>query len=194
VTVAARGVAQRELVDERTLIAGVMAGDRAAGRALYDAHAPRVYRLAYRLTGDDDLAQDLTQETFIRAFGRLGDFRGDSAFGTWLHTIAMSVTLNGLKRAQRHRGRTADLAAADALPSGGGRRADPDLRQRLAQAIDALPEIYRVVFVMHDVEGYTHDEIGAALGVPAGTARARLSYARARLRTALADFAKDGTT
>src|SRR5690242_8200436 len=79
--------------DERRLIALVLAGDRAAGRELYDAHAPRVYRLVFRLAGDEDLARDFTQETFIRAFGRLHEFRGDAALGTWLHSIAVSVAL-----------------------------------------------------------------------------------------------------
>ncbi len=177
-------------MDERDLIARVRAGDGAAERALYDTHVDRVYRLAYRLAGDDDLARDFTQETFIRAFERLDSFRGESALSTWLHAIATSVVLNGLRKVKRFRGREADLEAADAVPGGGGRRAaEPDLKERLHRAIDGLPEKYRMVFVMHDVEGYTHEEIGVALGVETGTSKAQLSRARAKLREALADFA-----
>jgi len=175
-------------VDERDLINRVRAGDGVAERALYDAHVDRVYRLAYRLAGDDALAQDFTQETFIRAFERLGTFRGDSALATWLHAITTTVVLNGLRKVKRFRGREADLEAADGV-SGGRREAEPDLKTRLTRAIDALPLGYRTVFVMHDIEGYTHEEIGIALGVETGTSKAQLSRARAKLRESLADFA-----
>jgi RNA polymerase sigma-70 factor, ECF subfamily len=175
-------------VDERDLIARVRAGDGAAERALYDTHVDRVYRLAFRLAGDDELARDFTQETFIRAFDKLDGFRGDSALSTWLHAIATSVVLNGLRKVKRFRSRETDLEAADGV-SGGVRAAEPDLKMRLHAAIDGLPEKYRLVFVMHDVEGYTHEEIGAALGVETGTSKAQLSRARAKLRDALSDFA-----
>jgi RNA polymerase sigma-70 factor (ECF subfamily) len=175
-------------VDERELIARVRAGDGAAERALYDAHVDRVYRLAYRLAGDDELAREFTQDTFVRAFERLGSFRGEAKLSTWLHAIAASVVLNGLRKVKRFRQRETDLDAADGVAT---RRleAEPDLKRRLARAIDELPENYRTVFVMHDVEGYTHEEIAAATGVETGTSKAQLSRARARLREALADFA-----
>jgi RNA polymerase sigma-70 factor (ECF subfamily) len=175
-------------VDERELIARARTGDGAAERALYDAHVDRVYRLAYRLAGDDDLARDFTQETFIRAFSRLDGFRGDAAFGTWLHRIATTVALNGLRKIKRFRRRETDLEDA-AEQAARGRLAEPDLKVRLRQAIDGLPLGYRTVFVMHDVEGYTHEEIAGALGVETGTSKAQLSRARAKLREALADFA-----
>jgi RNA polymerase sigma-70 factor, ECF subfamily len=175
-------------VNERELIAAAVAGEVTAQRMLYDQHVDRVYRLAFRLAGEDDLARDFTQETFIRAFQRLKDFRSDSSFGTWIHTIAMSVSLNGLRKVKRFRTREAPLD--DAMTIGvASRRAEPDLKERLRQAIDALPEGYRTVFVMHDVEGYTHEEIAAALGVQPGTSKAQLFRARAKLREALADFA-----
>ena len=175
-------------MDERDLIARVRAGDGAAERALYDAHVDRVYRLAYRLAGDDALAQDFTQETFIRAFSKLDSFRGESAFSTWLHSITTTVVLNGLRKVKRFRQRETDIDDAHAI--GVSRReSEPDLKLRMKQAIDALPNGYRTVFVMHDVEGYTHEEIGSALGVETGTSKAQLSRARAKLRIALADFA-----
>jgi RNA polymerase sigma-70 factor (ECF subfamily) len=175
-------------VDERELINRVRAGDGVAERALYDAHVDRVYRLAYRLAGDDVLAQDFTQETFIRAFSKLDSFRGESALSTWLHAITTTVVLNGLRKVKRFRQRETDIDDAHAI--GVTRReSEPDLKARMNQAIDALPDGYRTVFLMHDVEGYTHEEIGAALGVETGTSKAQLSRARAKLRIALADFA-----
>ena len=175
-------------MDEAELVARARAGEPAAERALYETHVDRVYRLAYRLAGDEDLARDFTQDTFIRAFERLHEFRGESQFSTWLHPIAVTVALNGLRKVRRLRQRETDLDEGSDM-AGGTRSAEPDLKQRLAAAIDALAEGYRTVFVMHDVEGYTHEEIGAALGVETGTSKAQLSRARARLRVALADFA-----
>lgn len=177
----------RSLVHEAELIARVRAGEPAAERELYDAHVERVYRLAYRLAGDDDLARDITQDAFIRAFERLHEFRGDARFSTWLHTIAVTVALNALRKVKRLRREVGLEEGTDV--AGTIREAEPDLKQRLAAAIDALPDGYRAVFVMHDVEGFTHEEIGGALGVETGTSKAQLSRARAKLRVALADFA-----
>jgi len=178
-------LAERHQEQER--IGRAMAGDARAERELYDAHVDRVYRLAYRLAGSDDLAQDFAQDAFIRAFERLKDFRGDSSFATWLHAITVSVCLNGLRKVKRFDSRQATLD--DGMTVFDGRReAEPDLKVKLKQAIDRLPEGYRTVFVMHDVEGYTHEEIGAALGVEVGTSKAQLSRARAKLRDALAEF------
>ena len=174
-------------MDENQLIARAAAGDPVAERGLYDSYVDRIYRLAYRMAGDDDLARDFTQDTFIRAFDRLGTFRGESSFATWLHAIAVSVILNGLRKVSRFRKREAgyeEAVAADYTP----REAEPDLKVRLWEAVDALPDGYRMVFLMHDVEGYTHEEIGAALGVQSGTSKAQLFRARARLRERLADF------
>ena len=175
-------------MDESELISRVRAGEPAAERALYDAHVDRVYRLAFRLAGDDELARDFTQETFIRAFDRIGTFRGESRLSTWLHAIATTVSLNGLRRVKRFRRRETALEAADGV-AGSVRSAEPDLKTRLRDAIDALPDKYRTVVVMHDMEGYTHEEIAAALDMEVGTSKAQLSRARAKLRESLADFA-----
>jgi RNA polymerase sigma-70 factor (ECF subfamily) len=177
-------------VEERELIGRVLAGDPSAERSLYDAHVDRVFRLAYRMAGDLDRAQDYTQETFIRAFSRLGDFRGESTLSTWLGSIAISVTLNGLRKVKRQNER--EVALDDIVPTGRAtREAEPDLKERLSRAIDSLPDGYRAVFVMHDVEGYTHEEIATSLGVHPGTSKAQLFRARARLREALADFVRE---
>lgn len=173
------------------LIERARSGDAGAFRKLYDTHVDRVYRLAYRMCGEDDMARDMTQETFIRVHQRMGQFRGDAAFSTWLHSIAVSVTLNGLRKVKRIRSREEVLDESTPLAATQAPRAEPDLRERLSAAIAALPEIYRSVFVMHDLEGYNHMEIATALEVAEGTSKARLSRARARLREALDDFAPE---
>ena len=170
---------------ENELVERARGGDEAAFRALYDAHVDRVYRLAYRMAGEDALARDFTQETFVRVHQRLGQFRGESAFGTWLHTLAVSVSMNGLRRLQRHRKRETEIDGMDFGYT--PRDAEPGLRERLSRAIDGLPEIYRTVFLMHDLEGFSHQEIADVLEMAEGTSKARLSRARARLREVLGD-------
>ncbi|MGH7540219.1 MAG: RNA polymerase sigma factor, partial [Gemmatimonadota bacterium] len=96
-------------MSEQQLIQRVVDGDGAAARALYDAHVDRVYRICFRMAGEDHLAQDFTQETFVRAFTKLETFRGDAAFGTWLGSIATTVSLNGLRKMKRFHGREVEL-------------------------------------------------------------------------------------
>jgi RNA polymerase sigma-70 factor (ECF subfamily) len=172
------------------LVERAKGGDTDAFRTLYDMHVDRIYRLATRMVGDPALAQDFTQDTFVRAWQRLPDFRGDAAFSTWLHSIAVSVTLNGMRSADRHRKRERPLDEAVSA-TGRSTRPEPDVRERLHRAVDALAEIYRTVFLMHDLEGYSHDEIALALGIAQGTSKARLFRARAKLRNALGDAMKE---
>lgn len=176
-----------------SLVRQVLDGDPQAERELYDENVDRVYRLAFRMTGDAGQAEEYTQDTFVRVFDRLADFRGDAALSTWITSVALSVIYNGLRKVKRLREREADLDEAAPLPVSGVRRAEPDLKDRLAEAIDALPDGYRTVFVMHDVEGFTHEEIAAALGVQPGTSKAQLSRARGRLREMLAEFEGEWT-
>jgi len=173
-------------VNERQLIARVIAGDRLAGRALYDTHAPRVYSLAYRLSGDAEKAREFTQDTFIRAFSRLSQFRGDAAFSTWLHRITVTVISNA-RRSEVRIAREVALDEASSIEMSAP-EAEPDLKECIARAVEDLSEVYRTTLVMHDMEGYTHAEIAEILGVPEGTCKSRLSAARAQLRVALAAF------
>lgn len=178
-------------MDEPQLIAGVLAGDPSAERLFYDRHLDRVWRLAYRFAGDTELAQDIVQETFVRAFAKLESFRGESALATWVTSVATTSALTTLRKVKRFRSQVSlEDASEIAHP---GRQAEPDLKRRMSEAIAALPEGYRTVFLMHDVEGYTHEEIGVALGIQSGTSKAQLFRARARLREALADFAGEWT-
>jgi len=177
-------------VSEPDLIARVLAGDRIAARELYNAHSPRVFRLAFRLTGDADLAREFTQDTFVRAFGQLARFRGDSALSTWLHRITVTVVANAMRKVKRFRERETDLEDVHPIHSDGP-GVDPVLREKLHRAIDGLAEIYRTTLIMHDLEGYTHTEIAEVLGVAEGTCKSRLSQARAQLRAVLSDLAPE---
>lgn len=173
-------------MNDSTLVERARNGDEAAFRTLYEMNVDRTYRLAYRMAGDEQLAMDFTQEAFVRAYQRLDQFRGDAAFSTWLHSITVSVALNGLRKVDRHRKRERSLEdAAHIAPL--TPRADPGVADRIQSAVDDLPEIYRTVFLMHDLEGFSHGEIAEALGVAEGTSKARLSRARAKLREALGD-------
>ncbi|MES2177233.1 MAG: RNA polymerase sigma factor [Gemmatimonadota bacterium] len=176
------------LADQRTLVERARRGDPIAQRTLYEEHVDRIYRLTFRLTGREHLARELTQDTFVRAFAGIEGFRGDAAFGTWLHTIAVSVSLNEIKRRKREEARAAPLEEALTM-SHSTPVSDPILREKLAAAVAALPEGCRTVFMMHDAEGFTHEEIAEALGVTPGTSKAQLSRGRAKLRLALAEFA-----
>jgi RNA polymerase sigma-70 factor (ECF subfamily) len=173
-------------VNESQLIARVIAGDRVAGRALYDTHAPRVYSLAYRMSGDPERAREFTQDTFIRAFARLSQFRGDAAFSTWLHRIVVTVISNA-RRSEVRFAREVELDEANLIEASAP-EAEPDLKECIARAVKNLSEAYRTTLIMHDIEGYTHAEIAGILGVPEGTSKSRLSAARAQLRQELAAF------
>ncbi len=177
---------------ELSLVARVLAGEPAAEREFYNAHIDGVYRLAYRVTGDAELARDFTQEAFVRAFDRLGQFRGEASVATWLRRVTMSVVLNGLERIGTRHARETSLDDVDV-------ESDPietdtiDLKDRLTAAIANLPAAQRGVIMMHDVEGFTHQEIAAALGITVSSSKVRLFRARARLRIALADLAEEWT-
>jgi len=177
-------------VNESQLINRVIAGEAAAEREFYDTYVDRIFRLAFRLAGDDDLARDFTQATFITAFEKMGSFRGESSLSTWLHSIGVSVSLNGLRKTKRLREREAPMDEGMTVGTTWHHQ-QPDLRERLDRAIDALGEKYRTVFVMHDVEGYTHEEISGTLSIPIGTSKSHLFQARSKLRVALADFAPE---
>ena len=172
-------------VTEAELIQRFKDGDDRVARSLYDLHVDRVFRICYRFAGEYDLAQDFTQETFVRAFNKIDTFRGEAAFGTWISTVATSVSLNGLRKVKRLR--TRETTLDDQLQGAAPRtRMEPDLRADLHRAIDGLPDGYRAVFILHDVEGYTHAEIGQMLGIQPGTSKSQLFRARARLREKLA--------
>ena len=169
-------------MDEAQLLRKACQGDGPAVRALYERYSPRVYAVVRRIAGDDDLAQDYAQEAWIRAIRALPTFRGDARFSTWLHRIAANSALQAVRRAESRHKREAPMpeSLAVAQPS-----RDALLSQRLEWALDLLPERMRKVLILHDVEGYTHDEIGELLGTAAGTSKSQLFKARAKMRALL---------
>lgn len=158
-------------------------GDRLAFERLYRRHAARVFALCARMVADRGEAEELTQDVFVRAWDKLSLFRGESAFSTWLHRLAVNVILNHRKSAARLRGR--EIEDQDQLDARADRAAHPGIRMDLEQAIAALPPGARRVFVLHDVEGYKHEEIADMLGVTSGGSKAQLHRARRLLREAL---------
>ena len=148
--------------------------------ALYRRYAPRVYAVVRRIAGDDGLAEDWAQEAWIRAFRALPKFRGDAAFSTWLHRVAVNSALQGKRKRKRHDERETPLPAV--LPGSDHGRDATMLRISLERALEHVPDGMRQVLVLHDVEGFTHEEIGEMLGIAAGTSKSQLSKARAKMR------------
>jgi RNA polymerase sigma-70 factor (ECF subfamily) len=171
--------------NEQLTVQRAINGDEAAMRALWTRHAPHIDVVVRRLVGHDaDLAADIAQEVWIQIFRALPGFRGDAQFGTWAHRIAVNRTLNALRRTRR-------LAALEVDVEDDSASVEPEAdRAMLAQSIeDAAARLSpgaRTVFLLHDVEGYTHEEIATQLGITAGGSKSQLFKARAKLRVLLA--------
>ena len=158
-------------------------GDRRAFERIYRAHVGRVFALCVRMVGDPGAAEELTQDVFVRAWDKLALYRGGSALSTWLHRLAVNVVLNHRKSEGRRRGRESDDPTV--LDDQPGRHAPAGMRLDLEQAIAGLPPGARRVFVLHDVEGFKHEEIATLLGITSGGSKAQLHRARMLLREAL---------
>lgn len=164
---------------EQALLEGCLAEDRRAQRALYDRYKDAMYTLAYRITGDFDLAEDVLQEAFLGVFRGIAGFRGASTLGAWIKTILVRTAYKHLRR-QRH------LAPLSELPEEGPIDWGTHLEvEYLEQAIQALPPGYRSVFVLIEVEGYSHKEVAALLGISVGTSKSQLYYAKRHLQRQL---------
>ncbi|MDB4878826.1 MAG: polymerase sigma factor, sigma-70 family [Gemmatimonadetes bacterium] len=166
-------------------VALAASGDRRAFERLYRLHVTRVFSLCARMVNDRARAEELTQDVFVRAWEKLHLFRGEAAFGTWLHRMTVNVVLNARKSEGRQRGRFEDDDDGDGIGSLTARHHAPGDRMDLEQAIGRLPKGARRVFTLHDVEGYRHDEIAEMLGVTTGATKAQLHRARMLLRQAL---------
>ncbi len=166
-----------------TDVALAASGDRRAFERVYREHVDRVYALCTRMLGDRVVAEEVTQDVFVRVWDKLPGFRGDAAFSTWLHRVTVNVVLTRRKSASTLQGRTINddeaMATAVSTPRSVGDQLD------LESAIASLPTGARRVFVLHDVEGYTHEEIGDQLGITPGGSKAQLHRARMLLRAAL---------
>ncbi len=167
------------LVDDVALAAQ---GDTGAFERVYQAHLGRVHSLARRMAGVDS-ADELTQDVFVRVWQKLGTFRGESSFGTWLHRLAVNVIIERFRTLGTARDRfLADgEAVLERLPGASG-PARFDTKMDLDNAMKRLPPGARAVFVLHDIEGYRHEEIGQLLGVSIGTSKSQLHRARMSLR------------
>lgn len=170
--------------DEHHLIRRAQQKDAYAFERLYRCHVRRVYALCLRMTANAVRAEELTQTAFICAWDKLPLFRGDSAFASWLHRLAVNVVLMELRATRRREQRVfpaPDLPAFETADA----TSHASVRLDLEQAIAALPPQARIVFVLHDVEGWKHEEIAARLGVATGTTKAQLHRARKHLQEAL---------
>src|SRR6201993_733680 len=185
---------QRQANDsvEAELIEKAKLGDAQAFQALYDKHKRRVYSLCLRMTANTAEAEDLTQEAFLQLYRKIGTFRGDSAFSTWLHRLAVNVVLMHLRKKglpqisleealepSQDDGPRKDFGGRDLQLSGSIDRV------ALERAVENLPPGYRLVFVLHDVEGYEHNEIADMLSCSIGNSKSQLHKARMKLRDLL---------
>ena len=161
--------------DEARWVERARQADPSAFEKLYRANVDRVYGLCLRMTGERSEAEDCVQEAFIQAWNKLDKFRGDAAFGTWMHRVAVNVVLGRMRRSKREQDRI--RAVSDVAPAREAIADDGAMRD-LEQAINELPSGARHVFVLHAVYGYSHGETGDMLGIAEGTSKAQLNRAR----------------
>jgi RNA polymerase sigma-70 factor (ECF subfamily) len=171
--------------EERALVARAQAGDLEAFEVLYRANLGRVYALCYRMAGDASLAEELAQDVFVRAWQRLGSFRGESAFSSWLHPLTVNVALSERRSRRRRTSRVMSTDDPAAFERPESPKTGPEAAVDIDRALETLPPGARSVFVLHDVEGYKHEEIAKMTGVATGTSKAQLHRARRLLREAL---------
>jgi RNA polymerase sigma-70 factor (ECF subfamily) len=169
---------------DQDLIQRAVDGDEQAMRQLWSLHAPRIDAVVRRLVGDPDTADDIAQEVWIQIFRALPTYRGDSRFTTWAHRIAVNRTLNALRSTRRIQNMETGIEEDTASVEHDGERAM--LAATIDAAVQQLSPGARAVFVLHDVEGYTHEEIAAEFGITSGGSKSQLFKARAKLRRLLA--------
>jgi RNA polymerase sigma-70 factor (ECF subfamily) len=177
--------AARLPMGDSTDVALAAGGDRQAFERLYKTHANRVYSLCTRMSGSRSMGEELTQDVFVRTWEKLPQFRGESAFSTWLHRLAVNVVLNARKTEGKQASRTDESDVSDERWDVAGHAPMHIERMDLAEAISKLPAGARKVFVLHDVEGFKHEEIGEMCGITSGGSKAQLHRARLLLREAL---------
>ena len=169
---------------ERRLVKEAQNGDLPAFERLYRENVRKVFGLCLRLSQDAPLAEELTQEVFVKAWRKLSTFRGDSAFSSWLYPMAVNVALSERRSRRRRDARIVPVEEPERMETAPG-APKPEAGFDLERALATLPPGARAVFVLHDVEGRTHEEIAALLNLAAGTSKAQLHRARRLLREAL---------
>ena len=165
----------QQIDSDTALVRRAQRADSAAFEALYRAHVDKVYGLCLRMTGNVAEAEDCTQDAFIQAWSKLDKFRGDSAFGTWMHRVAVNTVLGRMRKSKREHDRIQAVSDVTAAPESIG---DSSSIQDLEEAMNKLPSGARHVFVLNAVYGYTHDETGHMLGIAVGTSKAQLHRAK----------------
>ena len=175
----------RVAMDDSTDVALAATGDRQAFERLYRAHANRVFSLCARMSGSRTKGEELTQDVFVRTWEKLPQFRGESAFSTWLHRLAVNVVLNARKTEGKQASRTEQNDEDEERWDQVARAPMHIERMDLADAISKLPAGARKVFVLHDVEGFKHEEIAEMMGITSGGSKAQLHRARLLLRGTL---------
>jgi RNA polymerase sigma-70 factor (ECF subfamily) len=170
---------------DSTDVALAAGGDRQAFERLYRTHANRVFSICARMSGSRTKGEELTQDVFVRTWEKLPQFRGESAFSTWLHRLAVNVVLNARKSDSRQASRTDDGEVDDERWDETARAPMHIERMDLTNAIAGLPAGARKIFVLHDIEGYKHEEIAEMMGITSGGSKAQLHRARLLLREAL---------
>lgn len=182
---------QAKKLSESELIERAKQGDAEAFEALYHLHKRRVYSLCLRMTANTAAAEDLTQEAFLQLFRKIATFRGESAFSTWLHRMAVNVVLMQLRKKGLPVVPLEDtIDTEEEAPKKELGALDPSLagsidRLQLLRAVEDLPPGYRSIFVLHDVEGYEHNEIAEIVGCSVGNSKSQLHKARLKLRELL---------
>ena len=182
---------QDKKLSEAEAIERAKQGDAAAFEALYNLHKRRVYSLCLRMTANTAAAEDLTQEAFLQLFRKIGTFRGESAFSTWLHRMAVNVVLMQLrKKGLPIVPLEENIETEEESPRKEPGADDPRLagsidRMQLQRSIASLPPGYRMIFLLHDVEGYEHNEIAEIVGCSIGNSKSQLHKARMKLREIL---------
>jgi RNA polymerase sigma-70 factor (ECF subfamily) len=171
--------------DDAALVARLKAGDASAYEALHRLHAPRLFNLAYRMLGSAADAEDAVQETFLLVFRKVRGFKGESSVGTWLYRLGMNLCIDRLRSRASGEARRTRPIDADPFPAPAGGDEMVLTRLDLERAIGELPEGCRAAFLLHDVEGFDHREVGAILGVSEGTSKSQVHKARVRLRAHL---------
>ncbi|HMG34687.1 MAG TPA: sigma-70 family RNA polymerase sigma factor [Blastocatellia bacterium] len=177
-----------EASSDLELARAAAAGDVSAFETLYQQHNRRVYSLCMRMLGSGSKAEDMTQEVFLQVYRKIGSFRGDSAFTTWLHRLTVNQVLMHFRRRGvklEHTSEEGDFTNVVETPLQSTRRISMVEKIALEKAIEQLPPGYRTVFVLHDIEGYEHEEISDMLKVSIGTSKSQLHKARMRLRELL---------
>jgi RNA polymerase sigma-70 factor (ECF subfamily) len=173
-------------VSDAEIAARCRDGDAEAFEILYRRHAARIFSLACRLGGSVESAEDLLQEIFLQAYQKLGSFKGNAAFGTWLYRLALNRCLDFVRSRQSKNGKLTDTLDEEMSFGPVAPRETPIARIDLERAIARLPDGYREAFVLHDVEGFDHKEVAALLGIAEGTSKSQVFKARMKLREMLA--------